>query len=344
MFSKPLAFVLLALACVTAAAGGAYVATRHNAPEAVAQAPAPAATAAPAAATTPSQPVTETESAVSASKPDEPKAESPKPADAPERAPKARPAAQPAPVHKNAAPVAKAEQTPRPVASSSPVARTVPARDGVTPVQPDAAPAAPAPVPAVPTPEPPKPAEPQPEAPRTPQFDELVLPASAVLGLQIETPVSSERARVEDRVEAHVTRDVLADGRVAIPAGSRVIGSVTLVDKGGKIKTPARLGIRFHTLVLGDGGEVALRTEPIYREGQSPTNDSAKKIGGAAVVGAILGGIVGGGKGAVIGGTVGGAGGTAAVMAGDRNPATIPQGATFNVRLSAPATIQVEKR
>ena len=32
---------------------------------------------------------------------------------------------------------------------------------------------------------------------------------------------TSERARVEDRVDARVTRDVLADGRVAIPAGSR---------------------------------------------------------------------------------------------------------------------------
>ena len=31
MFSRPLAFLLLALGCVTAAAGGAYVATRQNA-------------------------------------------------------------------------------------------------------------------------------------------------------------------------------------------------------------------------------------------------------------------------------------------------------------------------
>src|SRR5207248_8472658 len=30
MFSKPLALVLLALGCLTAAAGGAYVANRHN--------------------------------------------------------------------------------------------------------------------------------------------------------------------------------------------------------------------------------------------------------------------------------------------------------------------------
>ena len=86
-----------------------------------------------------------------------------------------------------------------------------------------------------------------------------------------------------------------------------MIGSVTLVDRGGKVKQPARLGVRFHTLVLADGREVSLRTEPIYREGDSPASDSARKIGGAAVGGAILGAIIGGGKGAVIGGATGAA-------------------------------------
>ena len=184
----------------------------------------------------------------------------------------------------------------------------------------------------------------QPEAPRVPQFEELVVPASSVIGLQVETPLSSERARVEDRVEARVTRDVLAAGRVAIPAGARVLGSVTPVDRGGKVKEQARLGIRFHTLVLADGSEVPLRTEAIYRYGDAPGAESAKKIGGAAVGGAILGAILGGGKGAVIGGMTGAGGGTAAVMAGDRNPATLAAGAYVTARLSAPATIQVEKR
>ena len=32
--------------------------------------------------------------------------------------------------------------------------------------------------------------------------------ADSVIGLQTETPISSEHARVEDRVEARVTRDV----------------------------------------------------------------------------------------------------------------------------------------
>ena len=48
------------------------------------------------------------------------------------------------------------------------------------------------------------------------------MPADSVIGLQIETSVSSETARVEDRVDARVTRDVTVNGRVAIPAGARL--------------------------------------------------------------------------------------------------------------------------
>jgi hypothetical protein len=175
------------------------------------------------------------------------------------------------------------------------------------------------------------------------QFDEVVVPASSVLGLQVETPLSSERTQIEDRVEARVTRDVTSEGRVAVPAGSRVLGSVTVVERGGKMKERARLGVRFHTLVLADGRQVPLRTETIVREGDSPSNESARKIGGAAIGGAILGAIIGGGKGAVIGGAAGAGGGSAAVMAGDRNAATLPAGTVVSVRLSGPATIEIER-
>ena len=192
-------------------------------------------------------------------------------------------------------------------------------------------------------PEPARPFEPQPEPPRAPQFEELILPASSVISLQIESPLSTERNRVEDRVDARVTRDVLAAGRVAIPAGSRVLGSVTVVERGGKVKERSRLGVRFHTLILGDGSEVALQTEPVYRDGESPAGDSTKKIGGAAVGGAILGAILGGGKGAAIGGAIGAGAGTGAVMAGSRRAATIQAGSPVTVKVLSPVTVNVEK-
>jgi hypothetical protein len=185
---------------------------------------------------------------------------------------------------------------------------------------------------------------PEPPLPPLRLFEDLVVPASAVVGLQIETPVSSERAGLEDRVEARVLRDVTVDGRTAIPTGSRALGVVTLVDRGGKLKDRARLGVQFHTLVLADGTTLPIRTDTIYREGDSPGAESARKIGGAAAGGAILGAIIGGKKGAAIGSATGAAGGTAVVMTGDRNPATLPVGAVVTVRLSEPLIVEVERR
>ena len=175
-------------------------------------------------------------------------------------------------------------------------------------------------------------------------FEELVVSADAVLGLQNETRVTSETARVEDRVEARVTRDVRVGDRVAIPAGARAIGNVTQVERGGKFKERAKLGIRFHTLVLADGTRIPISTETIYREGDSPGNSSAQKIGGGAVGGAILGAILGGAKGAAIGATAGAAGGGAVVAAGDRSAAVLQPGAPITVRILAPVTVTTEKQ
>ena len=165
-----------------------------------------------------------------------------------------------------------------------------------------------------------------------------------MIGLQTDSALSSERARVEDRVEAHVVRDVRVGGQVAIPAGARAIGTVVAVDRGGKFKERARLGIRFQTLVLADGTRVPITTDTIYRYGNPPANASAAKIGGGAVVGAIIGGIIGGGKGAAIGATTGAGAGTATVMAGDRDVAVFPAGAEVTARILSPVTVTVEQK
>jgi hypothetical protein len=164
-----------------------------------------------------------------------------------------------------------------------------------------------------------------------------------VLGLQVERTTSSDFARVEDEVDARVTRDIRVGDRVAIPSGALVQGSVIEVEQGGKLKDVSRLAVRFHTVVLADGTRLAIKTDAIIRQGQSPGKESAAKIGGAAVGGAILGAILGGGRGAAIGGAVGAAGGTAATMAGGRNPAVLPSGTTLSVRIQAPVTVTVDK-
>ncbi len=188
-----------------------------------------------------------------------------------------------------------------------------------------------------------RPVDQAPSSPVLPQFEEVTVPADAVIGLQLESSLSSDTARIEDRVEARVTRDVRADGRVAIPAGSRVLGSVSVVERGGKMRERARLGVRFHTVILADGTELALQSETVLREGESPSNASAAKVGGGAIGGAILGAILGGGKGAAIGAGVGAGAGTAAVMAGGRRPATIQAGSPMTVKVLSPVAVSVEK-
>jgi len=186
------------------------------------------------------------------------------------------------------------------------------------------------------------------EAPRAPEppqktFEELVVSADSVIGLQTENRITSETARVEDRIEARVTRDVKVGDRVAIPAGARALGTVTQVERGGKFKERARLGLRFHTLVLADGTRIPMSTETIYRDGDSPVNGSAAKIGGGAVGGAILGAILGGAKGAAIGATAGAGGGAATVMAGDRSAVVLAPGTPMTVRILSPVTVTTER-
>ncbi|HZM95483.1 MAG TPA: hypothetical protein VFB92_18765 [Vicinamibacterales bacterium] len=176
-----------------------------------------------------------------------------------------------------------------------------------------------------------------------PVYEELVVAADSVIGLQLESPVTSERAQVEDSVTARVTRDVKVGDRVAIPAGAKAFGEVTVVERGGKMRDRARLGVKFTSVVLVDGTRLPLQTETIYREGDPPGRESAAKIGGGAIGGAIIGGILGGAKGAAIGGSIGAGAGTATVVAGDRNHATLSAGTPLTVRIEEPVTVTVEK-
>jgi hypothetical protein len=182
-----------------------------------------------------------------------------------------------------------------------------------------------------------------PPVPPVPEIVELVIPADAVIGLRVEGGLTSDSARLEDPVSARVTRDVRVDGELAIPAGATVRGSVIAVVRGGRFKERARLGVRFHTVELPDGSRLALQTEPVYREGDSPTGESAAKVSAGAIGGAIIGAIIGGGRGAVIGGATGAGAGTAAVMASDRSEATLPAGASVTIRLVRPVTVPVER-
>jgi hypothetical protein len=175
------------------------------------------------------------------------------------------------------------------------------------------------------------------------RFADVIVKEGAVIGIRLDLAISTTTAKVEDKVTARVARDVTVDGLTAIPLGARLEGTVTVVQRGGKMKDRSRIGVRFETLLLADGTRVPLRTDTIFRDGEPPAGEATSKIGASAVVGAILGAVIGGKKGAAIGGTAGAAGGTAAVLSGEANAATIAAGTPLTVRLTAPVTVTIER-
>jgi hypothetical protein len=317
---------VLAGLCILAGAGGAFFATRGNAPVDTS-----VVTEAPLVSPDPSASAVDESEAIVADDTATPIAPATTPAPARRSVPaRTAPARTVAPREREnrVAAAPRLDPQPAPAPTYEPRVATPPALDPVEPRE--------------------REREPEPEPVRSveppqPQFEELIVSADSVVGLQVETSINSERARVEDEVLAKVTRDVRVGDRVAIPAGSTAHGEVTLVERGGRLKERARLGIRFTSVVLADGTRIPLETDTIYREGDPVVGESAAKIGGGAIGGAIIGGILGGARGAMIGGSAGAGAGTAAVLAGGRNPATLPSGTPVTVRVTKPATVTVEK-
>jgi hypothetical protein len=326
MSARALVIALVGAGCITAAGVGGFYATRLNQTTS-AQSPFDTTTAVEVPPPAPAP--------VEATKP----VESPATVSAPPPAPARVERRSPAPARPNPKPV-------RPEPSTPPAAAPVSASDSgrveappvITPAPPASVPVLPAttvPVSELPPPPPP--------APPRPQYIDLRIDEDSVIGVRLDTALSSESAQVEDRVVAIVSRDVVVDGRTAIPAQSRLEGNVSMVERGGKFKERSRLEIRFTSLVLADNTRIPISTEPIFREGDSPKGEAASKIGASAVIGAILGAAIGGKKGAAIGGTAGAAGGTAAVAAGGTNPATLTAGTAMTVKVTKPFSVRVER-
>jgi hypothetical protein len=325
MSARTVVLAVVGTGCIIAAGVGGFVAMRVSAPARGAEAiqapvtPAPAPTvpvAEPSALVNPPAPVDPSPASIEPTTP----APSPKPrAEAPRATSSTTKSQKPAAV------------TPAPQPSPEP---TLPA--ATTPVPTPAADVAPPPPPPDETVPPPA------EKPK-PRFEELTVVENSVIGIQLAQSISSATAKVEDKVTAKVTRDVMVGGRTAIPAGSTLEGNVTYVNPGGKFKERARIGIKFIAILLPDNTRQSIQTEALFRDGEAPASEATAKVGASAAIGAILGAVIGGKKGAAIGAGAGAAGGTAAVAAGGKNDAVFAASAPLTVRLTSPVTVMIER-
>ena len=190
----------------------------------------------------------------------------------------------------------------------------------------------------------------------------FVVESGTHIPLALINSVSTKNAAEGDRVYLETAFPILAGGRIVIPPGSYVAGTVTQVKRPGKMKGRGELYLRFDSLTLpngttrdfrarvgaidGRGKEELDRTEGKIKSEGNKAGDLGT-IGTAAGAGASIGSIGGAVSGAALKGTLIGAGiGAAAGLIGvlaTRGPdAILARGSTVEMVIDRPLSFSSE--
>ena len=184
-----------------------------------------------------------------------------------------------------------------------------------------------------------------------------VEPGTKIL-LNLINSISTRSAAEGDRVYLETAFPVLVDGRIVVPPGSYVTGTITQVKRAGKVKGKAELFIRFDSLTLPNGVTRDFRARAssldgdqrgkIDRsegkiEGDSNKTGDAMATAAAAGYGAMIGGIADGGKGAGIGAGAGAAAGLVGVMMTRGPDAVLQRGSTMEMLLDRELRFQEDE-
>lgn len=182
-----------------------------------------------------------------------------------------------------------------------------------------------------------------------------VAPGTRIL-LSMINSVSTKQAMVGDRIYLETAFPVLANGRIVVPQGSWVTGTITEVKRPGRVKGKGELQVRFDSLTLPNGvsrdfrGDLAaidsrddqkLKREDSKISGPGDKSGDLGKVVGATTAGTVIGTGVGAAAGNVARGAgIGGGAGAAAALAGvllTRGPdATLTKGSTVEMVLDRP--------
>jgi hypothetical protein len=156
----------------------------------------------------------------------------------------------------------------------------------------------------------------------------IEIPSGTEVDVRLVTPLTSDTAQPEDRVEATTLIDLYNGNQLIVPANSTLTGWVTSVDRASRTDRKGSLTIEFNRVTVNGRtyNAKAYVTQALESGG---LKDEAGRVGAGSAVGAIIGGILGGVKGAVAGILIGGGGVIAATEGKDVH---LPEGTVLRVR------------
>jgi type IV secretion system protein VirB10 len=182
-----------------------------------------------------------------------------------------------------------------------------------------------------------------------------IAPGTHIL-LNMINSVSTKQANVGDRMYLETAFPVLSGGRIVIPQGSWVTGTITQVKRPGRIKGRGELQVSFDSITLPNGVTRSLHSdlgaldarseEKLNRERSKVTGPGNKKgdtetVAGTATTGTIIGSGVGAaagniGRGAGVGAGAGAAAGLLGVLLSRGPDAMLTKGSTVEMVLDRP--------
>ncbi len=196
-----------------------------------------------------------------------------------------------------------------------------------------------------------------------PKAGAYVVEPGTRIPLSLINSISTKHSAPGDRVYLETAFPIVIQGRVVIPPGSYVAGTVTEVKRPGRVKGRGELHVRFDSLTLpngvtrdfrariggldGRGSEELDRREGAVRSEGNKGGD-ARTVGEATAAGASVGVIAGhaagrGGLGAGVGAAAGAAAGLAGVLLSRGPDAVLAKGSTVEMVLDRSVTFQEDE-
>jgi hypothetical protein len=177
------------------------------------------------------------------------------------------------------------------------------------------------------------------QAPPPPPPEPIVIPAGRTVTVRIGESLSSKTAQDGQPFTGTLANGIAVHGKVIVPPGSGVTGTVSEAKSAGRFKGQAILAIRLTSVnIKGVPHRVSTDEYVVTQKGKGKR--SAVMIGGGAGGGALIGGIAGGGKGALIGGLIGAGAGTAGAAFTGNKELSIPAESAVSFKTTSSITIE----
>ena len=193
---------------------------------------------------------------------------------------------------------------------------------------------------------PPAPASPAPPAaalaPTSPPASgNMVIPAGQSLLVRMIDGVDSSKNHVGDIFHGSLETDLNINGAVVARKGTDVYGRLAQAKEAGHMSGSSELQLELTRMVI-NGQDYPVVSSDYTLKGKGRGTNTAQKVGGGAVAGAIIGAIAGGGKGAAIGAGAGSAAGAGVQVFTRGQQVKVPSETLLEFRLQQPVTVNVQ--